>query len=98
MLIPRYSIRGLLALMVASALFSLLLSFAFKGQPWAIALSLALGMIPLVGLLYAMAFVAALVFGRISEAMSSTWSTPRGSSPFAISGPPKQIVPPQEME
>jgi len=98
MLIPRFTIRGLLLAMGVSGVISLVLSAAMKGQAWAVAMSLALGMLPLVFAMYATAFLVAWVCSQLSAAMAGNMSQPRGNSPFAISGPPKQIVPPQEMD
>ena len=53
MLIPRFTIRWLLLLMTVSSFFFFILSFAVRGQAWAIAVSLSVGSLLLAFLCYA---------------------------------------------
>jgi hypothetical protein len=94
MLIPRFTIRGLLLLTFGGSLLSLVFSFAVRGQLWAIAVSLAVAgtliAFLLYGVLFGLAYLLASMAGR---------AVPRAkaSSPFAA-GPPPQILPPREPE
>jgi hypothetical protein len=98
MLIPRFTLRWLLLLTTACGGLSLVLSYAVQGNSGAIAFSLALGMIPLLLLLHAATFsVAWLISQGLNFTASRLRPTP-ARSPFAASGPPKQIVPPGEIE
>lgn len=96
MLIPRFTIRWLLALTTVCAGLSLVLSYAVQGKAWAIALSLGMGLIPLAFLLYALTFLFAWLCSQLSQALGGRGHIARGSSPFATAGPPRQIVPPTE--
>ena len=98
MLIPRFTLRWLLLLTTVCGGLSLVLSYAIQGREWAIAVSLALGAIPLLFLLHALAFAVAWGFAQISNGISGMAYKPKGASPFASAGPPRQIVPPVEPE
>lgn len=98
MLIPRFTLRWLLLLTTVCGGLSLVLSYALQGREWAIAFSLALGAIPLLLLLHALAFVGAWMFSQIYGSVAGMFATPQGASPFASAGPPKQIIPPAEPE
>jgi hypothetical protein len=94
MLIPRFTIRGLLLLTFGGSLLSLVFSFAARGQQWAIAVSLAVAETLLAflvyGVLFGLAYFLASLAGRVV-------ARPKASSPFAA-GPPPQILPPREPE
>jgi hypothetical protein len=82
MLIPRYSIRWLLGLTTLSAGVSLVLSYAMRGQSWAIGILVGLSSLLVVGVLYVAAFGIAWFVWR---SMGTTHDIPPGSSPFAKS-------------
>jgi hypothetical protein len=95
MLIPRFTIRGLLLLMTVSSLFFFILSFAVRGQAWAIAISLSVGSLLLAFLGYGMVFGLATLIASIQALMRPA---PRCDTPFATAAPPPQIIPPDEPE
>jgi hypothetical protein len=80
MLIPRFSIRWLLGLTTLSAGLSLVLSYAVRGEAWALGVLAGMGSLSVLAVLYAAAFAAAWMtcrgFGAIHE-------TPPAKSPFA---------------
>ena len=68
MIIPRYSLRWLLALLTVCGVLSLVLSYAFQGHAWAIGMILGLGSLVVVIALHAVAFsVAWLLTQRAVE-------------------------------
>ena len=98
MLIPRFTLRWLLLLTTVCGGLSLVLSYAMQGREWAIAVSLALGAVPLLFLLHALAFAVAWGFAQVANAIGGMAYKPKGVSPFATAGPPRQILPPAEPE
>ena len=80
MLIPQFSLRWLLALTALCAGVSLILSFAFRGQTWAIGMAAALGSIVAMAVLYVTAFLSAWL---ITQVASGLYRRPQGQSPFA---------------
>jgi hypothetical protein len=80
MLIPRFSIRWLLGLTTLSAGVSLVLSFAIRGEAWALGMVVGLGSLVLVAVLYAAAFAMAWFAWRT---LGSIPAGPPGASPFA---------------
>ena len=80
MLIPRFSIRWLLGLTTLCAGLSLVLSYAVRGDAWALGVFAGLGSLLVLAVLYAAAFAAAWMtsrgFGAIHERASE-------KSPFA---------------
>lgn len=80
MLIPRFSIRWLLGLTTVSAGLSMVLSYAIRGEPWAIGILLGLGSLLLVGVLYVAAFGVAWFVWRTMGVMHEQ---PPSDSPFA---------------
>ena len=91
MLIPRFSLRALLIATAVCAVFSLVLAGAVRGQPWAIGMTAALGAFLAVMLLHPLAFGLALVASSLRVKVTPP---PAGTSPFASSGPPRQIIAP----
>jgi hypothetical protein len=87
MLIPRFSLRWLLGLTTVSALISLVLSFAVRGQPWALGFTAGLWCLVVVFLLYVFAFLAAWLIANTKSAFTSgaqrSASHALGESPFA---------------
>jgi hypothetical protein len=82
MLIPRYSLRWLLGLTTFSAGVSLVLSYAIRGQAWAIGVAAGLWSLVAVALAYVAAF---LIAWFIAQGMIATRTRggAAGSSPFA---------------
>lgn len=91
MLIPRFSIKALLVATAVCAAFSAVLAEAVRGKPWAIGVSASLAAVAVMLLLHAVAFAMASVLALLRSLLTPP---PAGASPFATSGPPKQIVPP----
>ena len=94
MIIPRFSLRWLLALITVCGGLSLILSYAFQGSAWAIGAIVALGSIVVVVALHAVAFSIAWLLTQFFY-MASGSSAPKagGQSPFAGGGSP--FAPPQ---
>jgi hypothetical protein len=92
MLIPRYSLRWMLGVVTVCAVISTIFSFAIQGQAWALAFSLALGLLITCFLLYGIMFVIAYELARL---LRVTQRQPHDGSPFAseTQPPPRQIVP-----
>ncbi|MCH2130148.1 MAG: hypothetical protein MK179_13450 [Pirellulaceae bacterium] len=90
MLIPRFTIRRLIALTAACGLFFFVVSCAVQGSIWAIAVSASISLLVfcffLFGLLFAVA-VCATFFVQLFRAPRQT------ESPFAKDSPPPQIIP-----
>jgi hypothetical protein len=95
MIIPRYSLRWLLALLTVCGGLSLVLSYAFQGQAWAIGSIVGLGSLIVVVALHAVAFsIAWLLTQFYYLAVGGSGSPPAGGqSPFAGGGSP--LAPPQ---
>ena len=91
MLIPRFTLRWLLGLMVAAGLVSLVLAQAVHGQAWAVGVVIGLSSLALVFAAHAWVFVVAWLFAQIRKLLVGQ---PRATSPFATAGPPPQMVPP----
>jgi hypothetical protein len=91
MLIPRFSLRSLLIATAVCAVFSLVIAGAVRGQPWAVGMTAGFAALLAVMLLHPLAFgLAAILASLRVKAMPP----PAGTSPFATSGPPRQIIPP----
>jgi hypothetical protein len=68
MVLPRYSLRQLLALMGVSSLFFLLAALAVRGtQPWAVALTLAILVVAGMFLVQGAFFFVAWLFGNLTQ-------------------------------
>ncbi|MCI0359443.1 MAG: hypothetical protein L0211_13280 [Planctomycetaceae bacterium] len=94
MIIPRYSLRWLLALLTVCGCLSLVLSYAFQGHAWAIGSILGLGSLIVVVALHAVAFsIAWLLTQFYYMAAGNSPSKSSGQSPFASGGSP--LAPPQ---
>jgi hypothetical protein len=91
MLIPRFSIRWLLGLMTLSAGVSLVLSYAIRGEAWALGTLLGLGSLLLLAVFYAATFAAAWLTWRT---MGVIHEAPPGRSPFAKSAADEMIESP----
>jgi hypothetical protein len=71
MLIPRFSLRWLLGLTTVCAVISLVLSYAVRGQPWALGVTAGLWCLVIVALLYVGSFLAAWLVAQITGAFRS---------------------------
>lgn len=101
MLIPRFTVRRLLAITSICGLFSWVLAIALnpnvemQNKAWAVGISIAVGSLVVAFVCYAaffgFAYILATVFGIVRE-------KPVGGTPFASEQPPPQIIPPQEPE
>lgn len=101
MLIPRFTIRRLLAITTICGMFAWVHAIAYnpnvelQDKVWAVAISIALTSLGLAFICYAIffgfAYILATLFGIVRE-------KPVGGTPFASEQPPPQIIPPQEPE
>lgn len=94
MLLPKLTIRGILASMIGFGILFLVLADAVQGRPWAVATSIALSTIIVLGL----CFVCLFFFSQAVAAIRGVFGAGgvKSGSPFAASGPPPQVVPPEE--
>jgi len=83
MIIPQFSLRWLLALTALCAGVSLVLSFAFRQQPWAIGMAAALGSAVGLALLFVGTFLVAWLISRATAGIFGQRST-AGESPFKL--------------
>lgn len=91
MIIPRFTLRWLLALVTVCGGVSLILSYAFQGSAWAIGLLVGLGSLLLVLVLHASAYSVAwlltqfsyMATGRSASSAGGADSPFGGDSPFA---------------
>lgn len=95
MLVPRFSLRWMLAATVVGAALAWIVSLAVRGSLWAIAVSLAIGSVPAMFLLYAIVFVTAFFMAR---SLRRNRARDVGSTPFADAGPPPQLIAPRDPE
>jgi hypothetical protein len=95
MLIPQFSIRSLLILTAVCGVACLILSLAIAGQAWAISVSVAIGSLFLMLLLYAVFFLAVWLVVAITARFRRKKIA---ISPFAQDTPPPQIIAPEEPE
>ncbi len=95
MLVPKFTIRGMLLATAAFAVLSLVLAQAVRGEAAAaVAFLVAAGSVTLAFGFYAWAFAAAWACSTLLRAITGADRTPPVSSPFADAGPPKQIITP----
>ena len=81
MLIPRYSIRWLLGLTTVSAGVSLVLSYAVRGEAWAIGVTSALWAFVTLAVFYVSAFLCAWLIDQAAAKLVR--SHQQAGSPFA---------------
>lgn len=95
MIIPRFSLRWLLALITVCGGLSLILSYAFQGHAWAIGLIVGLGSLLVVVALHAVAFSIAWLLTQFSYMATGNFTAKSGAgqSPFGRGGSP--FAPPQ---
>jgi hypothetical protein len=94
MLLPRFSLRWLLAATTVCGVLAYVLAQAVRGQAWGIAMSVAAGALVLTAAFYAVVFVIAWGAAAVGTGMRKK----RATSPFAMHVAPPQILPPQELE
>jgi hypothetical protein len=93
MIIPRFTVRWLLALMAFCAVFAFIVSLAVSGNVWAIALSVALASIVLTFVLHAAGFCCAWGMSTLWRMMTRRTVA---ASPFATHTSPPQVLRPEE--
>lgn len=93
MLIPRFSLRQLLLITTASAVFCYVLAMATRGQTWAIVISTAVSSVLLALIVHAVLFVIAWLLALMGS-MFTKQHVP--ASPFANAAPPPQLITPPE--
>lgn len=93
MLLPRFSIRWMLAATAVCGLFFVVLASAVQGRPWAVAITIAVGGALLTFLIYAVFFAAAFV---LSVPLGLRRQAPTVRSPFAQHVAAPQLVTPDE--
>jgi hypothetical protein len=105
MLLPRFSLRLVLSAVTALCFFFLVLSAAYRGQSWAIAVSIAAGAAVLMLLIYAGLFLFAWLLAWVTGAGRSlqSWAVGKPAlevqSPFASDRlPPVLVSPPPDPE
>lgn len=93
MLIPRFSLRGLLGLItICGAVFSIA-SFAFRGQRWAIAVIGAIGSLLIVAAIHVTVFI---VTWLLTQVFPNRFRETMPRSPFAGDSPSPQVIAPTE--
>jgi hypothetical protein len=92
MLIPRFSVRWLLAATAVCSVLAYVVAQAVMGQAWGIAASVACGALLLTFLVYVAVFVVAWGIAFLGASRRGRQAT----SPFAAHVPPPQILPPQD--
>lgn len=91
MLIPRFTIRGLLISMIVCGVVFVALADAVRGKPWAIAACLALGLAAMLACIYVLLFFVASVLARLFrrtpavDARGNRVASFPGSEPLRIS-------------
>ncbi len=95
MLIPRFSLRWLLAVTTASGLFFLIVAQAARGKHWAQGICLAALYLVACAAVYVLAWCAAIFFAKARRMRTEVLVV---STPFATAEPPAQIIPPEDPE
>lgn len=84
MIIPRFSLRWLLALLTVCGGLSLVLSYAVREQPWAIGISVALASLLVLFALHGATFSVAWLLTQLGYLFAGPRGKPGdGQSPFA---------------
>jgi len=92
MLLPRFSMRLLLAITTGFAVIFLVTKFAVNGAPWAQAIVTAIISLAILFAIFAMLFAAAFLVARGTRIRRRV----AVESPFATDKLPPQIIPPRE--
>ena len=84
MIIPRYSLRWLLALLTVCGGLSMILAYAVRGQPWAIGATVGIAALSVMVALHAAAFSVAWLLTQFAYMFTGGNSTKDagGQSPF----------------
>lgn len=94
MLIPRFSLRWLLAATTICGLLAYVVAQAVRGEAWGIAVSVVGGAVIMTAVVFAMVFIVAWSIA----AMAMRARKSRATSPFATHVAPPQILPPIDPE
>lgn len=95
MLIPRFSLRWLLAVTSASGVFFLVVAQAVRGSSWARGVCVAALYLVVCLLFYVAAWGATIILAR-ARGMRPVPQVV--TTPFATAEPPAQIIPPEDPE
>ena len=82
-LLPKYSIRMLLLITVGVAVFALLITYAMRGQMWAVGLAVAVGCLFVVTLVHAGLFLIVSLLANIVPERKAASETERSTLPRA---------------
>ena len=99
MLIPRFSLRWLIGLITVCGVISLVLSYAFQGEPWAIGFAAGIASLAVLFALHASAFAVAYVLAEVFHlkprvevpAAILAGDTPFAATPFAAANPSNAV-------
>ena len=92
-MLPRFTIRRLLAVVTGCAILFTIAGTAMRGQFWAIAFLIAFGAVVAGFLVYAAVFAVVWMFAEFAAVIQGR---PKGTSPFADSRPPPQFIRPEQ--
>lgn len=93
MLIPRFSLRQLLVITTASAIFCYVIAMATRGHQWAIVMSIAVSSVLLALIIHAVLFAIAWMLTLMGHLFTKQQVA---VSPFADAAPPPQLITPPE--
>lgn len=89
MLLPRFSIRTLLAIVVAVAIASLFAGQAISGRTWAVGVTVALASVPVALAVHALFFLICSAMARVLGAQETVARTSRGGVERSVSVAPR---------
>jgi hypothetical protein len=92
MLLPRFSLRWLLAATTLCGIVAFVLAQAVRGDAWGIAVAVACGALLMTALVFASVFIVAWSIASVGTGVRKA----RATSPFATHTPPPQILPPHD--
>lgn len=93
MLFPRFTLRWVLTAITVFGCFSFFLGQAVRGRVWAIGISTGLGSVIILLSIYAAFFAIAYL---LTDVAGLGRARIRPESPFAVSKPPPQLIPPRD--
>lgn len=94
MLIPRFSIRWMMAIMVVFALIFVVAKFAMTGSIWALSILAAVFAGVILMVIFALMFLAVSLVVKVLPVRSRT----KTESPFAADRLPPQVIPSRDAE